>query len=1026
MAFAKYRPVDTAMWRVSAFGALPAAPWPDRDGSAEQWCTWISQVWAFTGVAEAITQASPGFAEQVTSVVNGTSGEERRLTRIGHSLARYVVRMRGRATPFGLFAGVAPLRFGPTTSVGSDSDAQLRMRANGEWVAALIAGFESRPALVRRLQVIANDLVIVRGQRLYVQWQPHSGDPAPSRPLDVSLRFTDPVAFVLKTAEHSILVADLAGKAQVKFPAAPAALVESLLGQLVAAGALITELRPPSTAVDALGHMLGVLDAVDLSEEPAVRGLLAQLHMVHARIESGTACDGASRAKLAAQMRALTAGLDRPLGVDLRAGGNPRVSRRVAAEAATAVDTLLALSWAPAGLPGWREYHARFLQRYGAGTLVPVNELVDPAAGLGYPRHYTASSPSSTVQWSRRDQRLLQLAQQAALDGVTEVQLTRADLAALADVSDGERYGPAHLDATVEVRATSAGAVDRGEFTLMVNGFGRSLTALSGRFLDLIPGHESGLVTGVPTVVEAAVVAQLSFPPHRPAAETVTRVRQVLPTVISIAEHRHARGTVIRLPDLAVTADLDRMYVVTLSSRQVIEPVVTSAAAPHTMPPVVRLLSEIPRATGAAVSLFDWGAGRHLPFKPRLRYGRTILAPACWQVPTGALPGPAAPQQLWHAAFNRLRERLRLPGCVAVGDGEQQLRLMLDEPMDEALLRAHMDRADGPVTLAEAPGEDELGWCAGRAHEIVVPLARIGPSAEPTILRRIGHRPVVSREHGHLPGGPMLFAKLYGPMEAFSTIISEHLPQLHDHDNPSRWWFVRYRDPYPHLRLRQLTDDFGRDAARLGQWAAHLRRLRLAGDLVLDTYQPETSRYGTGPVMQAAEDLFVADSVAATAQLTACHGQPDVADAVTAVSHLDLLTGLLGTRDEAIGWLLHRAGLLPRTTAHSRQARHQAITLARVSGTDPGETSPLHTLPGGAEIAAAWAQRRTAARAYAQRLADDPAAPAASEVATSLLHMHHNRAAGIDPGSEARIYHLARSVALAATARSTASAEQRS
>ncbi len=115
------------------------------------------------------------------------------------------------------------------------------------------------------------------------------------------------------------------------------------------------------------------------------------------------------------------------------------------------------------------------------------------------------------------------------------------------------------------------------------------------------------------------------------------------------------------------------------------------------------------------------------------------------------------------------------------------------------------------------------------------------------------------------------------------------------------WWFIRYRDPRHHLRLRLHTADSGQAAARTGQWAAALRRQGLASDLVLDTYRPETGRFGTGPALGAAEGLFAADSAAAAAQL-ACTGTGDP-QALTAASLADLAAALLGGRDPGLRWL---------------------------------------------------------------------------------------------------------------------------
>ncbi len=116
--------------------------------------------------------------------------------------------------------------------------------------------------------------------------------------------------------------------------------------------------------------------------------------------------------------------------------------------------------------------------------------------------------------------------------------------------------------------------------------------------------------------MDGALAAQVSFPPHHPRVENVTRVPQVLPAVISVAEHRDGHADQIGVPDLAVTADHQRMYVLSLSRRRVVEPTLTCAAARHIMPPLARLLVEIPQATCAPVTLFDWGAAACLPFRP--------------------------------------------------------------------------------------------------------------------------------------------------------------------------------------------------------------------------------------------------------------------------------------------------------------------------------------------------------------------------------------------------------------------------
>jgi thiopeptide-type bacteriocin biosynthesis protein len=1012
---AHYRAAGVAMWRSSSVGAVPSGRWPHADDGYTQWINWIQQVWAIPGVEEAIALASPVLARRVEAAIAGgpTFAD---IQRVAKSIARYLVRMRGRATPFGLFAGVAPLRFGAATAMALDEPECARLRANGEWLATVAARIERMPEALAQLSVVANDSVVIRGDRLHVAWQPHLRDPALPRVADVSMRCTAQVLFALRAAQQPVSVGDLAAEVAAEFPPAPIRKAEGLVSELVAAGALITNLRPPMTTVDALGHLVRVLSAIDLGNVPALQTLTGDLQQIHQRLEASatTVIDGAGRVQLADQMHAVAACGGQPLAVDLRMGGDRTLPRRVADEIASGVGTLMRLAGNRSGLPSWREYHSRFLERYGVGALVPVSDLVDEALGLGYPRHFTTKRPEPALELTPRDERLLALAQRAAMEGAIEVALTDADLAALSGEDSDTVRLPASLDVIAEVRASSREALDQGDFRIALSGVGRNAVATSARFFDLLPGHADEVLPALSTTVQEALLAQLSFPPHKPSMEPVARVAPILPLIIPIAEHRPTEPDHLLLRDLAVTADLDRMYVISVSRRRVVEPVLVCAAAAHTMPPVARLLMELPHARNVPRGKFDWGIAHCLPFQPRLTHERTILSPARWTINADALPGRDVTAVQWRTRFAQLRQELRLPKAVIVGVSDQRLCLALDEPMDMTLLRDHLDRTSGPITITEAPEASDHGWCDGYAHEIVVPLTVNSPATPtPAVVARAAQGPLLAPDHGQLPGGDMLFAKLYGPADAVDVVLTDRLPQLLEHwDDTPAWWYVRYRDPQPHLRLRIPTADYGAAVAQLRLWASDLRASGLIGDLTLDTYRPETARYGRGAAMRAAEQLFAADSVAAVAQLTAVAQDPAAANVLTAVSLFELVEGMLGSRDAAAKWFLDRPTLHPRRSAPDRAVLRRTVALASPTS----DRAELSLLPNSGQITAAWVARRTAIRQYQQCL-DEPVGPSPSIVAGSLLHMHHNRMLGIGSDRESEVFHLARAIALAVGAR---------
>ncbi|MGH3695194.1 MAG: lantibiotic dehydratase [Pseudonocardiaceae bacterium] len=147
-----------------------------------------------------------------------------------------------------------------------------------------------------------------------------------------------------------------------------------------------------------------------------------------------------------------------------------------------------------------------------------------------------------------------------------------------------------------------------------------------------------------------------------------------------------------------------------------------------------------------------------------------MLGLARRRVLTRQLQGPDASWPAWRSAMTALRERLLLPASVQVGGADRQLRLSLDEPMDLALLRAHLESAGEAVVISEAPTASDHGRFAGRSHEIVIPLAGTTPAAPAlAIMTRTGVLSPVGCGHAVLPGSTVSFAKVHGHSEVLMT-----------------------------------------------------------------------------------------------------------------------------------------------------------------------------------------------------------------------------------------------------------------
>jgi class I lanthipeptide synthase len=1028
---AQFRCVDAAVIRVAVFGSnLELPPWPDLSGDTpehvREWRNWLARVWEQDALVEAIEVASPALARRVGDVCGGRVQQPRRVRRVVESVIRYLLRMTSRATPFGLFAGVAPLRLGSRASVRWGEQHRPVARPDAAWLAELITQLEARPEVLRRLPVVANNLGFVRGDRLVVPCQQRPGVAGQVRPADVSVRHTRAVQTVIQAAKSPVIIGELIDKLAAELPGRPLAKIEEMLTELVCCRILVTSLHSPMDVTDPLGHVIDQLTAIETGVTPL--SIMRELRVISGQLSQHdqASSPGARRALRASVAQRMSAICDRPepsLAVDLRGDCSVILPQAVTREAEAAASALVRLTPHRFGNSAWRAWHARFLERYGSGAVVPVGQIVDADTGLGYPAGYRDSvMKQSDPPLLARDRTLLRVAQQAALDGSDEVALDEHALSELAAESAETRppQVPPHTELRLRLHAPTTDALDRGEFTLVVVSAARQAGTTTGRFLHLFePEDRDRMVqafTGLATRSPGSLLAQVSCPPLSSRTGNLARTPAVFPP-IPIGEHRPDRITQIPVDDLAVSGDAHRLFLISLSRGHVVEPMMMNAVEfGHRTHPLARFLCEITTARAAACVPFAWGAASNLPFLPRIRYGRTVLRPASWNLSASDLPARRAAWQEWTQAWGRLRRRYRIPEAAHLGEKDVGIRLDLNEPAHLAMLRTHLKRV-GNATLTEAPDHHDYGWNGGHAHELVIPLTATRPPSAPLFVRQAG--PIRATHHpGHAPGSSRwLYARLYGHPDRQTDILTTHLPDLlstWEDGQPPDWWFLRYRDPEPHLRLRLRLHDartYGAAAQHLGAWADRVRHLGLLRNIVLDTYYPEVGRYGSGAAMHAAEAVFAADSAVAIAALTVAAGGSSDLHAVTAASFADLATAFTGSLSSGLQWLVdhvkHKAA-----PVLARKIYDQAMRLADPSG----DWATLRGLPGGDKLVLAWDRRRSAVAAY--RAHPSPGdGPDPDPVLASLLHLHHARMVGINQNSERICLRLARAAALGWVAR---------
>jgi lantibiotic biosynthesis protein len=857
----------------------------------------------------AVRAASQSLSDELTRAltVPDQSGEVSLPARAGSSLLRYLTRMTTRPTPYGLFAGVAAGSFGEGTDLrlGDDPVRATRTRADLGWLLELIRTLESSP-FAEGLATMVNPLLYRVGERAALPTADVHGRSDDRR---VAFRLTEPARLALALAGDCPPRGVLAGQLQSALPEAQPEQIAGLLRQLADLNVLVTSLRPN------LSTALPETDLVEqLAEVPGSEGVRESLGRVRelANAVDAANCDSDSNGtdplgpfdQMVSAQSALIADYPGELfqtDTRLELSGR-RLDRQVAATAAEAADLLHQLGCFKRRQPNLAEYHHAFVERYGLHTEVGVVEVLSPELGLDVPNGYSAAPrpfplPPLEVDdgLQHRDAALASMTTEMLRLGEPTLELTDERVERLTVWRPGE--GPAlrpSVDLFCQIAATSAAALDNGDWSMVVSAGacadgGRTL----GRFFDLLDRDDADRLAAFAVEEEALtpdlLYAELSYVPSHGRSANVTvhpplrRHEICVNTAPSVPEDRR-----IPLSEILVGALSDRFYLRWSRTGQELRVTQSHLLLTMAAPNVCRFLLEASDDGFTPLPGFDWGVLGRSPFLPRVTRGRLVLHPAQWMLSPMVLglDSQRPPDdRAFAAAVSRWRERWQVPRHVFLSVMDNRFLLDLDHPLYLAELSSELRRAFStrqPLVLQEMLPNFEGTWLGAgddpgtaepaRRHvfEIVVPMR----AAEPALTNRpapptpqAAGQPAEPLQRRFLPGSEWLHLKLYAAPWQHEALVAQHLPDLTDRLRRAEllrdWFFIRYADPHPHLRIRVRAtslDTVPEVTRAVLDWAASCVETGLASDFVQIGYQREIERYGGPHVFESVERTFETSS----------------------------------------------------------------------------------------------------------------------------------------------------------------------
>jgi thiopeptide-type bacteriocin biosynthesis protein len=964
---------------------------------------------------EALFLASPSLEQALAEWRRDPASK--RGEKLERSLLRYVSRMAGRPTPFGLFAGCS-IGYVGSRAAGRSS---LRLQPRGAYrrhaqidvdrLESIGTALERDPTVRQHLTYVPNSsLYRASGQLRYVEAR---ASPRGKTHHLVALEPTQHLEAALACAVGGARPDVLAAAVCACDPHIALDEAREFVDALIADEVLVSQSAP--------------LELIERQRDlPAdVGGWLSNVRSALADL-----CNAAPGAGMAPYRRIADAlcelgAVDHParlLHVDLhKPVAEARLGPDVIAEIIRSVGLLHRISGARRvdPLAGFRK---SFRSRYGHREDVPLCEALDEEMGVGFPAgNWCAMAPAplldglpfvpaaegTSPSFDARDALLLGWLDDARRAGTRELVLGDEEVDALAAAGGGQTELPDALSVTATILAADEDAVAHGRYRVhVIAARGPSGATLLGRFCladerltELVRAHARAEEALRPDAVFAEIV-------HAPDGRIGNVLRR--PSLRSHEIPYLGRSTVprdrqISVSDLIVSIVDDRVVLRSGRLGREVVPRLTAAhnfASPRNLA-IYRFLCALQAQQLGSGLAFSFGSLESAPDLPRVTCGRLVLSRARWNLGRGQLAGCDQPRESDRfAATQALRQELGLPRWVAIADADNLLPIDLDNAASVDVA-AHLLKRRTNATLVELFCEQREIFARGPegrfVHELIVPLVRSRTGSPPAYAAR--SRTVTRSQRSRAPGSDWLFAKLSTGVVSADSILRDIVRPVVGRALSSGWadsWhFVRYADPQWHIRLRVHGDPKALLAEALPGLLDAAAPLVSAGRLwriELDTYEREIERYGGVTGMALAERVFHADSEAAL-DVVASTGGDQGGDTRWRLA-------LLGT-----DWLLDDLGLRldeKRATMHAArtylglQLRVGPTLRRRIGDRYRTERVSLEALLGERAAAPpAFKRRSRALRPIAGELrAADRRGELwrpLEELAGSFIHMHANR-----------------------------------
>lgn len=840
---------------------------PGKSFSSEITREFVLEMLNDNSFLEAIYLASPSLYQSIKDLKSSKGLSPNHREKVIFSCAKYLLRNRTRPTPFGLFSGNSVIKWGKTSKVEIAMDSFRKTRLDFSFLYDLTEKLNRHFILKKKLKYYPNgSYYFVRDEIRFLEYLNEDG------------KITYQISSLEKN-EFILQVLDLA-----KTGATIDAIAESFVSDeithdeafefvesLVECQLLWSELRLPLTRLESLDNLIEFLHQHgEIDEIAKLHNILEEAKIELDKIDHQGINSVANYENLINKIASET-----PLRFHSESFYKTKSESTISEDLQESILDVMSLLNdlnPPETQTGLSDFIEKFKRRYGDRT-IPLLQALDPECGIGYGNNAeNVQSPliegiefekpensAATSEPEGNQKIVVDILKHATENSVYEIDLENYSFQ---KASRSPKLSPTtavvfHLLSENQIYLEGIG----GSSALnLINRFSFS----SDRIYQLCEKISKVEAQNNPEVILAEI---LHLPETRLGNVLLRKVSREseIPT---LSHSIRKREEIISLRNLTISVFEDSVILKDISTNKIIVPKLSTA---HNFDEqsmsIYRFLCDLQHQHIDRRLRFYWGKEqKDFSFLPRVTYRNVILSLATWKLEANRITELRKVKTPTVLKDWMLHEGI--PITFVISEGDNNLFIDIENPFLCELFLEMAGRKERLI-LKEFLHDPAIPIRNSSGESMVNQLIGILVRNEPSHLEKENPLPI-AKSSSILSSQPensnWVYLKLYCGVGSVDKIFEQGIKEIVETGIKSNlidsWFFIRYRDPDFHIRIRfqlSYTDKGSEFLAILRQYVQPLEADEYIWKSEFAQYEPEGERYAAIGIKNA-ERLFYSDS----------------------------------------------------------------------------------------------------------------------------------------------------------------------